>query len=158
MRVLVLGGGAIGRSIADSLRGEFEVVIVEKDELRARALEESGFQVVQGDFSYTATLLKAGVDKAELVIITVMDIDTIKKTIYVIRTNNKDVPILTLIPPDEVTLDELVSQINEEFEAGIRVEYAVSPPRSAIRDAVVRTVEMLGERKNATCSLKSSPS
>ncbi|ASI98473.1 DHH family phosphoesterase [Thermococcus celer] len=152
MRVLVLGGGAIGRSIADSLRGEFEVVIVEKDELRARALEESGFQVVQGDFSYTATLLKAGVDKAELVIITVMDIDTIKKTIYVIRTNNKDVPILTLIP-DEVTLDELVSQINEEFEAGIRVEYAVSP-RSAIRDAVVRTVEMLGERKNANLLVK----
>jgi nanoRNase/pAp phosphatase (c-di-AMP/oligoRNAs hydrolase) len=147
MRVLILGGGAIGRSIADSLKGEFEVIIIEKDQLRAKALEDSGFQVVQGDFSYTATLLKAGIDKAELVIIATMDVDTIKKTVYVIRTNNKEVPILTVLP-DEVSLDELVSQINEEFEAEVKVDYAISP-RSALKDAMVKTVMMLGERKNA---------
>lgn len=79
MRVLILGGGAIGRSIAESLKGEFEIIIIEKDELRAKALEESGFQVIQGDFSYTATLLKAGIERAEMAIITTMNVDTIKK-------------------------------------------------------------------------------
>lgn len=152
MRVLILGGGAIGRSIAESLKGEFDIVIVEKEQVRAKALEESGFQVVNGDFSYTATLLKAGIEKAELVIITTMDTDTIKKTIYVIRTNNKEVPILTVLP-DDITLDELVAQINEEFEADVKVEYAISP-RSALKDAMVKTVEMLGEKKNANLLVK----
>ncbi|ACJ16041.1 Hypothetical phosphoesterase [Thermococcus onnurineus NA1] len=152
MRVLIFGGGAIGRSIAESLKGEFEIIIIEKDELRAKALEESGFQVIQGDFSYTATLLKAGIEKAEMVIITTMNVDTIKKTVYVIRTNNKEVPIITILP-DEVSLEELVSQINEEFEAEIKVDYAISP-RSALKDAMVRTVEMLGEKKNANLLVK----
>ncbi|CAD5244085.1 DHH family phosphoesterase [Thermococcus camini] len=147
MRVLVLGGGAIGRAIAESLRGEFEVVVIEKDEIRAKALEESGFQVINGDFSYTATLLKAGVDKAELVIITTMNVDVIRKTVYVIRTNNKDVPIVTVLP-DDVGLDDLVSQINEEYEAEVKVDYAVSP-RNALKEALIRTVERIGERKNA---------
>ncbi|AEK72364.1 phosphoesterase [Thermococcus sp. 4557] len=147
MRVLVLGGGAIGRAIAESLRGEFDVTVIEKDEIRAKALEESGFQVINGDFSYTATLLKAGVDKAELVIITTMNVDVIRKTVYVIRTNNKDVPIVTVLP-DDVGLDDLVSQINEEYEAEVKVDYAVSP-RNALKEALVRTVERIGERKNA---------
>ncbi|NJE06160.1 phosphoesterase [Thermococcus sp. M36] len=152
MRVLILGGGAIGRSIAESLRGEFDVTIVERDDLRAKALEESGFQVIRGDFSYTATLLKAGIERAELVIITTTNHETIKKTVYVIRTNNKDVPILTLLP-DDVGLEELVSEIREEFEADIKVDYAVSP-REAIRTVVVQTVEKLGEKKNANLLVK----
>ncbi len=152
MRVLVLGGGAIGRSIAESLKGEFEVIIIEKDQVRAKALEESGFQVITGDFSYTATLLKAGIERAELVIITTMDIDTIKRTVYVIRTNNKEVPVLTVIP-DDISLEDLVSQINEEFEAEIKIDYAISP-RTALKNMLVKTVEMLGEKKNANLLVK----
>ncbi|HDZ36042.1 MAG TPA: phosphoesterase [Thermococcus sp.] len=152
MRVLVLGGGAIGRAVAESLKGEFEVTIIEKDELRAKALEESGFQVINGDFSYTATLLKAGVDKAELVIITTMNVEVIRKTIYVIRTNNKDVPIVTVLP-DEVSLDDLAAQINEEYEAEVKVDYAVSP-RDALKETLIRTVERIGEQKNANLLVK----
>ncbi|ASJ10780.1 phosphoesterase [Thermococcus sp. P6] len=152
MRVLILGGGTLGRLIAESLKGEFEVTIVEKDELRAKALEESGFHVVQGDFSYTATLLKAGIDRTELVIITVMDVGTLGKTLYVIRSNNKEVPVLTLLP-DGVSLDELITRIQDEFETEVKIDYAISP-RNALRDAVVRTVEMLGEKKNANMLVK----
>ncbi len=147
MRVLVLGGGALGRSVAESLRGEFEVTIIEKDEVRARALEEGGFNVVQGDFSYTATLLKAGIDRAELVIITTMDVETVKKTVYVVRSNNKDVPILTVLP-DDVSAENLLEEIREAYEADVKVDYAVSP-RSALKDAIIRSVERIGESKNA---------
>ncbi|WP_457751351.1 DHH family phosphoesterase [Thermococcus sp.] len=152
MRVLILGGGAIGRSIAEALKGEFEVTIIERDEVRASALSESGFNVVHGDFSYTASLLKAGVEKADLVIITTMDTETIKKSIYVIRSNNKEVPILTLLP-DDVTLDDILSSIESEFEAHLKVDYAISP-KKALKDAVIRTVEMIGEKKNANLLMK----
>ena len=152
MRVLILGGGALGRSIAEALKGEFEVVIVERDEIRVRALEESGFHVVQGDFSYTATLLKAGVERAELVIITTMNVETIKKAIYVIRTNNKEAPILTVLP-DDVTLEELREDMRKSFEVDAKVDYAISP-RAALRDALISTVKEIGERKNVTLLVK----
>ncbi|WP_099210567.1 DHH family phosphoesterase [Thermococcus henrietii] len=152
MRVLILGGGALGRSIAEALKGEFDVVIVERDEIRARALEESGFHVVQGDFSYTATLLKAGVEKSELVIITTMDVDTIKKTVYVIRTNNKEVPILTVLP-DDMGLEDLMESIRESFEADVKVDYAISP-RTALRDALIGIVKQIGEKKNVNLLVK----
>jgi len=152
MRVLILGGGVIGRLIAEALKGEFEVTIIEKDELRARSLEEGGFRIIQGDFSYTATLIKADIENVDLVIITTMDLDTIKKTIYVVRTNNKEVPILTVLP-DDVTLDDLKKQMEEEFESDVRIDHAISP-RIALKDAIIRTVEMIGERKNVNLLMK----
>ncbi|MCD6373109.1 MAG: NAD-binding protein [Thermococcus sp.] len=152
MRVLILGGGALGRSIAEALKGEFEVTIIERDEVRANALSEGGFNVVHGDFSYTASLLKAGVEKADLVIITTMDVETIKKSIYVVRSNNKEVPIITLLP-DDVTLEDILASIESEFEAQLKVDYAISP-KKALRNAVIQTVEMIGERKNATLLMR----
>ncbi len=152
MKVLILGGGALGRSIAEALKGEFEVTIIERDEVRASALSEGGFNVVHGDFSYTASLLKAGVEKADLIIITTMETETIKKSIYVIRSNNKEVPILTLLP-DDVTLDDILSSIETEFEAHLKVDYAISP-KKALKEAVIHTVEMIGEKKNANLLMK----
>ncbi|NJE09105.1 phosphoesterase [Thermococcus sp. M39] len=152
MKVIILGGGAIGRTIAEALKGEFDVTIIEKDELRARALTESGFQVVHGDFSYTATLLKAHIEKADLVIITTMDVPTIKKTIRVIRSNNKSIPILTLLP-DDITQEDIENQIKEEFETDVKIDYAISP-RKAISEVIVSMVEMFGEKKNANLLAK----
>ncbi|AHF80346.1 DHH family phosphoesterase [Thermococcus paralvinellae] len=152
MKVLILGGGAIGRTIAEALKGEFEVTIIEKDELRAKSLAESGFQVVHGDFSYTATLLKAHIDKADLAIITTMDVPTIKRTIQVIRSNNKTIPILTILP-DDITPEDIANQMKEEFETEVKIDYAVSP-RKAISKVIVEIVEMFGEKKNANLLAK----
>ncbi|NJF25637.1 DHH family phosphoesterase [Thermococcus sp. Bubb.Bath] len=147
MRILVLGGGSIGRQIAESLKGEFEIIIVEKDEIRAKSLAESGFNVVQGDFSYTATLLKAGVDRADAVVITTRDLETAKKTVYVIRTNNGGVPIITLLP-DDMPKETLEDVILEEFEKEVHVDHGIYPQK-AITEAFLRTLLELGERKNA---------
>ena len=152
MKVLILGGGAIGRTIAEALKGEFEVTIIEKDELRAKSLAESGFQVVHGDFSYTATLLKAHIDKADLAIITTMDVPTIKRTIQVIHSNNKTIPILTILP-DDITPEDIANQIKEEFETEVKIDYAISP-RKAISKVIVEIVEMFGEKKNANLFAK----
>lgn len=115
MRILILGGGILGRLIAEALRGEFEVTIIEKDELRAQTLSEGGLNVVHGDFSYTATLLKAGIDKADLLVITTMDLETIKKTVYVVRSNSKNIPIVTVLP-DGTTIES----IKEDLKASSR--------------------------------------
>ncbi len=152
MRILILGGGSIGRQIAESLKGEFEIVIVEKDELRAQSLTEGGFNVVQGDFSYTATLLKAGIDKADAIIITTRNLDTVKKTVYIIRTNNRSVPIVTLLP-DDMPKETLEDVILEEFEKEARIDYGIYPQR-AITEAFLRTILELGEKKNAVMLFK----
>ncbi|EEB74662.1 DHH family phosphoesterase [Thermococcus sp. AM4] len=152
MRILILGGGSIGRQIAEALKGEFEITIVEKDELRAKSLEESGFNVVQGDFSYTATLLKAGVDKANVVVITTRNLEAVKKTIYVIRTNNKDVPIVALLP-DDMPKETMEDIILEEFEKEVRIDYGIYPQK-AITEAFLRTLFQLGEKKNALMLFK----
>lgn len=112
MRVLVLGGGVLGRAIAESLFGEFEVIVVEKDEVRVQTLAEKGLQVVQGDFSYTATLLKAHIEKADLIVITISDPEVIAKTLHVIQNNNKDAAVL-LILPEDTSLEEIASIAKE---------------------------------------------
>lgn len=152
MRILILGGGSIGRQIAEALKGEFEIVIVEKDELRARSLEESGFSVVNGDFSYTATLLKAGIERADAVVITTRNLETVKKTVYIIRTNNKDVPIITLLP-DDMPKETLEDVILEEFEKEARIDHGIYPQK-AITEAFLRTILQLGEKKNALLLIK----
>lgn len=148
MRVLILGGGTIGRNVAQALKGEFEVIIIEQDEIRAKSLSESGFHVIHGDFSYTASLLKAGIEKVDLVIITTLDIAKVKRTIQAIRNNNSEVPILVLLP-DEITVDDVISQIKEEFETDVKIDYAISPRVATIK-VLVDTVKGLGKKKNAT--------
>lgn len=147
MRVLILGGGTIGRSIAHALRGEFDIVLVEQDEIRAKSLSEGGFHVIQGDFTFTASLLKAGIDRADLIIITTTDINKIKRAIPTIKNNNPEVPILVILP-DDMTAEDLTSQIKEGFESEVKIDYAISPKEAVIK-AVVEMVEDIGTRKNA---------
>ncbi|WP_461865481.1 NAD-binding protein [Thermococcus sp.] len=152
MRVLIFGGGSIGRLIAEALKGEFDVVIIEKDELKAKTLSESGFQVIQGDFSYTATLLKAGIDKAELAVLTVANISLIKRTVHVIKTNNKNIPILAILP-DDLKVENLEKEIREEFETEVHIDYTIYP-KKAIVNSIISIVSHIGERKNANMLVK----
>lgn len=152
MRILILGGGILGRLIAEALRGEFDVTIIEKDELRAQTLSEGGLNVVHGDFSYTATLLKAGIDKADLLVITTMDLETIKKTVYVVRSNTKNIPIVTVLP-DGTTIESLKEDLKASFEADLTIDYAITP-MDAIRDALLAVIHRIGEKKNLNLLLK----
>jgi len=152
MKVLILGGGTIGRTLAEALKGEMNITIIEKDDSRAKALIESGFNVVVGDFNYTATLLKAGIDKADLIVITTMDISTIKRATQVIRTNNKEVPIITVIP-DEISPEALQKEIEEEIEFEAKFNHALSP-RIALSRTIISLIESFAERKNASLLYK----
>ncbi|UPW01445.1 cation:proton antiporter [Halorussus gelatinilyticus] len=76
MRVLVIGGGKVGRALAERLedRGE-NVVIVEKETDMVELARNEGFTVHKGDGSDTEVLRKAGAGNAKIVVAATGDDD-----------------------------------------------------------------------------------
>jgi NhaP-type Na+/H+ or K+/H+ antiporter/Trk K+ transport system NAD-binding subunit len=76
MRVLVIGGGTVGRSLADRLhdRGE-DVVIVEQNEAVIETARDEGFTVHSGDGTDTDVLRSAGAGNAKTVVAATGDDD-----------------------------------------------------------------------------------
>ena len=70
MRILILGGGAVGASVARRLiREKNEVVIVEGSEEQCAQLEDTlDAKVVQGSAASIRTLQKAGLSTADMLI------------------------------------------------------------------------------------------
>ena len=77
MRVLVIGGGRVGREITERLeeRGE-NVVIIEERTAEAEALRNDGFSVRDGDGANIETLQQAGVERSKIVVAATGDDDT----------------------------------------------------------------------------------
>jgi len=76
MRVIIVGGGTVGRALAERLedRGE-NVVIVESDESNTETARSRGFTVHQGDGTDTDALRKAGMENAKIVVAATGDDD-----------------------------------------------------------------------------------
>ncbi len=77
MRVLIVGSGKVGRSLAKRLveRGE-DVVVIEKDEEILESSRSAGFTVKPGDGTDTDVLRSAGIENAKTVIAATGDNDT----------------------------------------------------------------------------------
>jgi NhaP-type Na+/H+ or K+/H+ antiporter len=76
MRVLVIGGGKVGRVLADRLedRGE-NVVIIESDAEQMETARNDGHSVVRGDGTDTDVLQSAGADNARVIVAATGDDD-----------------------------------------------------------------------------------
>jgi NhaP-type Na+/H+ or K+/H+ antiporter len=76
MRVIIVGGGQVGRALAERLedRGE-NVVIIERDEATIESLRNAGFGTVIGDGTNTEVLEKAGATNAKTVVAATGDDD-----------------------------------------------------------------------------------
>ena len=69
MRVIIIGGGTVGRALAERLeaRGE-NVVIVEEDQQMVEKTRDDGFTVHHGDGTDTDELKAAGIENAKIVV------------------------------------------------------------------------------------------
>jgi Trk K+ transport system NAD-binding subunit len=76
MRVIIVGGGQVGRALAERLedRGE-NVVIVEEDEQAVERNRNDGYSVVMGDGTDTDVLREAGAANAKTVVAATGDDD-----------------------------------------------------------------------------------
>jgi trk system potassium uptake protein TrkA len=72
MRIVIVGAGLVGSTLADRLsRDGHDVSLVESDASKQRGLQDSlDVQVVQGNGATAATLRAAGIERAELVVAT----------------------------------------------------------------------------------------
>jgi trk system potassium uptake protein TrkA len=76
MRVIIIGAGEVGRSIAQALQADHDVVVIEKDPERLDSLQELDVLTILGNGASLKTLKEAGADTAELAIAST-DIDEV---------------------------------------------------------------------------------
>jgi len=76
MRAIIIGGGRVGRELAERLesRGE-EVVVVERDQQVVEELRRAGFTVHSGDGTEQDVLESAGIENAKIVAMATKDDD-----------------------------------------------------------------------------------
>jgi len=76
MRVIIVGGGRVGRALADRLesRGE-NIVIIEQNDIAVEENRNAGYTVENGDGTDTEVLRSAGADNAKIVIAATGDDD-----------------------------------------------------------------------------------
>ncbi len=70
MRILIVGGGLVGETLADKLSHDgHDITLIEQDPATARALDERlDVQVVQGNGAKAPVLRAAGIENAELIV------------------------------------------------------------------------------------------
>ena len=67
MHITILGGGTVGRAIAETLcNGYHSITVVEKDYQRANKLNDLDVQVIVGSATDPGTLFSAGVSNSDL--------------------------------------------------------------------------------------------
>jgi NhaP-type Na+/H+ or K+/H+ antiporter len=87
MRTIIVGGGRVGRALAERLekRGEF-VVIVEDDEEQCETARSMGYTVHEADGTEATGLRKAGIEEAKRVIAATADDDSNLLVCQIART------------------------------------------------------------------------
>ena len=131
MRVIIVGGGKVGRELAERLqeRGE-NVVIVEKDKSVVKTARNAGFTVRHGDATDSDELREAGAANAKIV---------------VAATGNDDANLLVAqLSQSRFDTEDVMSRVNnpgnvEAFEElGVRAISASQATAWAIDNAIER--------------------
>jgi trk system potassium uptake protein TrkA len=132
MYAIIIGAGGIGKSLANHLVSEGnEVVIIEKDEDRAKTLADSmDVIVIHGDGSVTDILKDAGVERADAVAVLTADDNTNLTICQMLKKFNVPKIVARVNEPDKKDL-----YISLEITASISI---VSAAVSQIKNALTK--------------------
>ncbi len=142
MRIIIIGGGQVGTELARRLSRDHDVVVIEKDNERAKAIEaDIDVLVVRGNGASIRMLEQAGIQEASL-LIAVTEIDEVniiacmlakqyntETTVARIRSSeyadgsqvltNEQLGIDIIINPERVAAQEIAKMINNPYVSEI---------------------------------------
>ena len=105
--IIICGYGRVGQIVSRFLRAEsLPFVVLDRDPMRVKEAREGGEKIEFGDASRREILLVAGIEKANLLIITFNDLQRSLALLAQIRLLNKDIKVLVRTKNDK-GLDEL---------------------------------------------------
>ena len=97
MKVIIVGGGETGTTLAKLLGEDYDVVIIEKDEALAKGIANKvNAMVINGDGTDISIFKEAGIDKADAVVATTSDDSTNVMICQIAKTENvkKIIPVV----------------------------------------------------------------
>lgn len=142
--IRLIGGGEIGRRITDRLeyRGD-TVVVIEADADRARNLESAGYRVIHGDGTDVSTLEEAGVDEADVVVVTTGDDDSNLLAAQLVRNHFSPESVVVRIndPANEEPFQELgIATVSHSNAIARMMDLHIESP------GMTRWMESLGDK------------
>ena len=128
--LIVVGYGVIGTTLAQSAKLlDLDYVVVEINLTLVRDHRSRGVNIFYGDATQSAALAKAGIDRAQVIAISVPDADGTRRTVELARRLNPDIHIIArtryvqeMAPLYRLGADEVIP---EELEAAIEIFSAV---------------------------------
>lgn len=141
--IRIIGGGEVGRRIADRLsqRGD-SVCLIERDEERFRTLESDGYEVCNGDGTDLAVLQEAAIDEADVVVVATGDDDSNLLAAQLIRSRFDPESVIAKVnqPENEEPFAELgINTVSRPDAVGKMFDSHIESP------ALTRWMETVGE-------------
>jgi voltage-gated potassium channel len=125
--VIVCGYGVVGQKVVDILvEHDVRFVVIEIDSKRAERLRELGYNVIEGDATYSKVLKSAGIDNAKAIAVVLDDDAKNLFTVLAAHDLNKNL-FIAARANDEFVREKLVE---------VGADYIVMPQRTASREIV----------------------
>jgi trk system potassium uptake protein len=97
MKIIIVGGGETGTTLAKLFEKEAEVIIVEKEEILAKELaQKTNALIIHGDGTDISILKEAGIEKSDALVVTTGD-DTVNLMISQIGKSEKVRKVIPLV-------------------------------------------------------------
>lgn len=165
MKVIIIGAGVVGYTIAKKLSSEAQdVVLIEKDEKRIREVAEGlDVKIIHGSGSSPKVLMDAGVEHSDMVI-AVTDSDEVNMIACLIAGSQSRVPkkIARIREPDYASYTQIFEKdyldldfnINPEKAAAERILKIIEVPGAVdVAEFADGNVKLIGMRLTATCGI-----
>jgi K+:H+ antiporter len=153
--VVLCGFGRVGQNVGRVLEDYgFEYIAIDLDAARVRAARQAGTPIIFGDSADEELLLRAGLEKANAVVISFSDPNTAIGIVRSIRTVRAEVPVLVRTQ-DDAKLNELrtagaTEVVPETFEAALML---VSQVLMLLQVPVVKVVRTVSDIRNTRYAL-----